>query len=199
MSSEATSGDLHPSGRDDVTAALVASARRLFTLRSPSSVTIKEIAADAGVNHGLVHRHIGSKLDLARLVIDDAAAEVRETLPSSDDPSDYVFAIIKGALSQPVFSRVLGWAVLEGISPSELASSSGLIRDAGSALAMCGVADAQQAVAELAVSTLGWTMFEEHLLAGALAGRNRDSVRQAHLDHVRHQIERLLNPSESAS
>ena len=64
---------------------------------------------------------------------------------------------------------------------------------------MCGVADAQQAVAELAVSTLGWTMFEEHLLAGALAGRNRDSVRQAHLDHVRHQIERLLNPSESAS
>jgi AcrR family transcriptional regulator len=44
--------------------ALLASAIELFAQHGPASVSIRDIARHAHVNHGLVHRHFGSKDDL---------------------------------------------------------------------------------------------------------------------------------------
>lgn len=58
-----------PVGRDAVSDALIASAARLFAERGLDDVSVRQIAADAGVNHALVFRHFGSKAGLLRAVL----------------------------------------------------------------------------------------------------------------------------------
>jgi len=186
-----------PLGRDEVRSALVASATRLFNAESPGKVAIKTIAAEAGVNHGLVHRHIGSKLDLAKLVLEAAASLVLADVGDGDDPVDQVLRIVDGAMSQPVFSRVLAWAMLEGIDATQLQSSSGLLREARRILDKAGVADAAQATADIAVATLGWTMYEDYLLVGPLDGRDRDAARQAHLLAIERNLRSLVEHDQN--
>jgi len=185
-----------PVGRDEVRSALVASATRLFNAESPGKVAIKTIAAEAGVNHGLVHRHIGSKLDLAKLVLEAAAALVLADVGDSDDPVDQVLRIVDGAMSQPVFSRVLAWAMLEGIDAAQLQSSSGLLREARTILDKAGVVDAAQATADIAVATLGWTMYEDYLLVGPLDGRDRAAARQAQLLAIERNLRALVDQDQ---
>ena len=48
-------------GRDAVRKALISAAARCFAGRGIGAVSVREIAKEAGVNHGLVHRHFGSK------------------------------------------------------------------------------------------------------------------------------------------
>ena len=45
---------------------LVAAARPLFASRGPSAVSLREVAAAAGVNYGLIYQYVGTKDDLLR-------------------------------------------------------------------------------------------------------------------------------------
>lgn len=63
--SEATVTDSSkPLGKEEVVAAVLAAASELFAERGPAATSIREVAARAGVNHGLLHRHFGSKRQL---------------------------------------------------------------------------------------------------------------------------------------
>jgi len=57
-----------PSRRDVTVLALVEAASSLFAERGPDGVSLREIAAMAGVNYGLIHQCVGSKEDLLNLV-----------------------------------------------------------------------------------------------------------------------------------
>src|ERR1700761_668758 len=50
-----------PLGRAEVVAAVLESAADLFADRGPAATSIRDIAAHSKVNHGLIHRHFGSK------------------------------------------------------------------------------------------------------------------------------------------
>jgi TetR/AcrR family transcriptional regulator, repressor for neighboring sulfatase len=56
--------------------ALLASAIELFARFGPASVSIREVARHAGLNHGLVHRHIGSKDDLITEALEVGASSL---------------------------------------------------------------------------------------------------------------------------
>jgi AcrR family transcriptional regulator len=58
-----------PHGRDEVVAALLDAAAKLFAESGPASVSLREVADAARVNVGLIHRHIGSKDDLLAAVL----------------------------------------------------------------------------------------------------------------------------------
>ena len=58
-----------PIGRAAVVDALIGSATELFAERGLDDVSVREIAAAAGVNHALVFRHFGSKAGLLRAVL----------------------------------------------------------------------------------------------------------------------------------
>lgn len=58
-----------PTGRDAVVDALIESATALFAERGLDDVSVREIAAAAGVNHALVFRHFGTKAGLLRAVL----------------------------------------------------------------------------------------------------------------------------------
>ncbi|MBV8348759.1 MAG: helix-turn-helix transcriptional regulator, partial [Mycolicibacterium sp.] len=63
-----------PTGRDEVTAAILDSAAELFAERGPAAASIREIAAHARVNHGLLFRHFGTKEQLVAAVLNHLAA-----------------------------------------------------------------------------------------------------------------------------
>lgn len=69
-------------GKDEVIAAVLRAASELFAEKGPAATSIREVAARAGVNHGLLHRHFGSKDQLLAATLQhlaDSAAALRET------------------------------------------------------------------------------------------------------------------------
>ncbi len=58
-------------------AAILESARRLFSEHNYKRVTMRDIAADAGVNHALVHRYFGTKEDVIHEILRREIDEMR--------------------------------------------------------------------------------------------------------------------------
>ena len=59
-----------PTGRDDLIDRFLDAAAELLTSNPPSAITGRRLAAAAGVNYGLLHRHIGSKNQALALAMD---------------------------------------------------------------------------------------------------------------------------------
>ena len=179
-------------GRKAVELSLVDAATRLFAARNPSSVTVREITAEAGVNHGLVHHYFGSKQGLLLAVLENLSARAAEPearragLAPGSPLARYVLVASrvlldgKGAIAgeqraelfaqlQRLFRTALGTRAAEQ-EPSPATSGGG--RDGNSA-ALVGVPEARPFLdlpaAQAIALVMGWLVFEPFLLEGALA------------------------------
>ena len=74
-----------PLGREEVVAAVLGSAADLFAERGPSATSIRDIAAHSRVNHGLIHRHFGTKDQLVGAVLDYLARHLADLLAQDAD------------------------------------------------------------------------------------------------------------------
>jgi TetR/AcrR family transcriptional regulator, repressor for neighboring sulfatase len=102
-----------PIGKDEVVAAVLEAASELFAERGPAATSIREVAARAGVNHGLLHRHFGSKSQLLAATLQhlaDSAAALRE----SGAPLEQLEA------AREVQARVMVRSTLDGFPIEEL-------------------------------------------------------------------------------
>jgi AcrR family transcriptional regulator len=109
-----------PYGRDAVVKALIESAADLFSKFGVDAISIRDIAARANVNHGLVHRHFGTKEVLRRKTQEHLAAVVRDEIGI---PEDFQDALLRGfgALQRvPAFWRVLARTFLDGEDHSDV-------------------------------------------------------------------------------
>lgn len=61
---------------DHIRSQLIQAAAPLMAERPISDIPVREIAAAAGVAHTLIYRHFGSKAELQRAVVEQAAAEM---------------------------------------------------------------------------------------------------------------------------
>jgi AcrR family transcriptional regulator len=104
-----------PLGRAEVVAAVLESAADLFAERGPAATSIRDIAARSRVNHGLIHRHFGSKDALVGAVLDHLGQHLAELLDARADGS-----VIGVAVDRQL--RVLARASLDGYSIGELQS-----------------------------------------------------------------------------
>ena len=131
------SGKIKIKGKEAVKTALIQSASLLFAHRGIAGVSVREIAQHAQVNHGLVHRHFGSKEGLVKAVLEHLSQEVHAHLESatpshpnleSDSTStELSFAAVLMSLFQNTESLGLHWkvlshALLEGMAPEQLQS-----------------------------------------------------------------------------
>lgn len=93
--------------------ALLAAAVQLFAEHGPASVSIRDIARYAGVNHGLVHRHFGSKVDLLAEAIEVGSGPLQSSAfpPDGFDIDGAVHAIHQGSPSARTIARLLVDAV----------------------------------------------------------------------------------------
>lgn len=105
-----------PQGRDAVRAAIIASARELFSTKGYAAVGVREIASHAGVNHGLVHRHFGSKEEVLRAVLQGMFSDVGALANSSLKPGspDFIEKLYPLAAARKQDWQILMRAVLDG-------------------------------------------------------------------------------------
>jgi AcrR family transcriptional regulator len=94
---------------DSTRDALLAAAVELFAERGPAAVSVRDVARHAGVNHGLVHRHFGSKDDLLAEAIEVGSFSL---LPGAFAPDGFdidgvVHALHHGSPSPRTIARAL--------------------------------------------------------------------------------------------
>jgi TetR/AcrR family transcriptional regulator, repressor for neighboring sulfatase len=93
--------------------ALLTSAMELFARHGPASVSIRDVARHAGVNHGLVHRHFGSKEDLIAAALD---AAVSPLLPGALASGGFDLAdVVLVAHRDPTSTKLIARALVDGL------------------------------------------------------------------------------------
>jgi TetR/AcrR family transcriptional regulator, repressor for neighboring sulfatase len=102
-----------PLGRAEVVAAVLESAAELFAERGPAATSIRDIAAHSKVNHGLIHRHFGSKDRLVGAVLDHLGQHLAGLLDAGADGSTIGEAVDRQL-------RVIARTSLDGYAIGEL-------------------------------------------------------------------------------
>jgi AcrR family transcriptional regulator len=151
-----------PHGRVEVMAAVQAAAVELLADYGPREVTVRGVAARAGVNHALIHRHYGTKDALIRAVVTEQSRQLgarAAELPNADAAT-----MLRLLQDQPAYWRVIARITLD--DPTLLAGQQ--LPAAAAALAMiAGGPDADEATrvaaAVAAATALGWLVFGPHL------------------------------------
>jgi TetR/AcrR family transcriptional regulator, repressor for neighboring sulfatase len=114
---ESTTADgRRPSGRDEVVEALLDAANRLFAAKGPADVSLRAIAREANVNHGMVHRHFGTRDDLVDRLLERMAANWTAFAQSADDFTAAVEPMLgqddSAESSAGAWLRLLAWSLL---------------------------------------------------------------------------------------
>lgn len=107
-----TSNPGKPTGREAVRRAVLGTARRVFAARGPRA-PLREVAEVAGVNLGLIHRHIGNKDDLLAAVLESGLRHGSARIDVHDDAGAAIRTMLLGATANPDFSRLLLWLSLD--------------------------------------------------------------------------------------
>ncbi|MEM6108916.1 helix-turn-helix domain-containing protein [Mycobacterium sp. 050272] len=165
-----------PTGRDEVVAAILESAADLFAERGPAAASIRDIAARARVNHGLVFRHFGNKEQLVGAVLNHEAAELSKLIDAGAELPEIATAGTRQL-------RILSQALLDGYPVAQLQTS---FPAADRLLAEVRPLHASDDAARLATAhavalLLGWQLFESFIrsafgLRDVSADALRDSI-----------------------
>jgi TetR/AcrR family transcriptional regulator, repressor for neighboring sulfatase len=105
-----------PTGRDEVVEALLDAAELLFARDGPADVSLRSIARAAEVNHGLVHRHFGTRDDLVDQLLARMAARWTAELEASGDYSGAIDSILgtddEASATAGAWIRLLAWSLV---------------------------------------------------------------------------------------
>lgn len=159
-----------PRGREQVRAALIQAAAELFAERGPARVSVRDVAARAGVNHGLVHQYFGSKRALLGEVLEFLGEGI------SARAEEVEITDLLEATAGNAFWRVLARAILDGEDVRKLQRSFptvGRIVDFFTDLRAQGRLDDfdPKILSALVVGLgLGWLLFEPFLIPAARLG-----------------------------
>jgi AcrR family transcriptional regulator len=173
---------------------ILAAARELFAAHGVDGVSVRQIAAAAGVNHALVHRYFGTKSDMvAEILLAEGEAmsamgkpdaEAGESLAAFRDIMEYI--LTDGQTSLLLMLR----AEIDGLEPESLLGGAplrplGLLgawlaeRGAG------GVTDPQALAVLLGAAIMGFSAVQPMLSAGVgLETEDPAEVRRRFIDAV---------------
>jgi AcrR family transcriptional regulator len=105
-----------PTGRDEVVEALLDAAARLIATSPPDEVSLRGIARAADVNHGLVHRHFGTRDDLIERLLERTARHWTAELETTGDYRHAMESILgtdeEAEASAGTWLRLLAWSLL---------------------------------------------------------------------------------------
>ena len=175
-----------PHGRDEVRSAVLTATSALVAERGPDGFSVREIAARAGVNHALVHRHFGTKADvLEQMLAADAeavvAAVLESGLPTSGTAGPEVVAELLDLLAaRPSYWRTLVHAVLD--SPEAAVPGTASTTELFSGLWRGGDEDRAVATSVAGMAVLGWLIFGRFMTEAT--GAEAEDVRRAVAEQV---------------
>jgi len=106
-----------PHGKEAVRAALIEAAGDLFARNGILAVSVRDIAKRAQVNHGLIHRHFGSRDGVVQAAIEHMSRQVISQLPPLRDNESLLELLQQGF--QATARRDQYWKVLAHIVLTE--------------------------------------------------------------------------------
>ena len=167
-----------PTGRDAVATALLNAAAQEFAERGFHAASVRAIAQRAHVNHGLVHRHFGSKSQLLDAVIREFAPRAARDLGRQSR------AEAARAQDTALLFRVLTRALLDGVEIGNQAKHPVMDWAIGQAVARTGAepTDVRVGVTHAVALHLGWLLFGPFLTSSA-------ELSDAEIAHARGGIE----------
>lgn len=112
--SSAPGGRARPTGRDEIYDAVLDAAERRFAADGPTGVSLREIAREAGVTYGLVHRHFGTKEQLIEQLLQRYAERWRAQLPTIGGYTDALEFLLGPGPETGAYLRLLAWTLLSG-------------------------------------------------------------------------------------
>ena len=154
-------------------AALTQAAAEEFADRGYNAASVRAIGARARVNHGLVHRHFGSKANLLHAVLDDLSDRVARELTASPETRT------RRTSDAALFQRVLARAMLDGADLGGQRTHP--IMDWAVAQAVDNTGgtpdEVRMGVLHALALELGWSLFEPFLVGAS--GLTDDAAREA--------------------
>ena len=107
-----------PRGKEAVQDALIQAAALRFAASGITAVSLRDIAQQAQVNHGLIHRHFGSKQGLLHATIEKLSADIAKRLGPTQD-RELLVSLLRltfvETYSQQQFWRILSHLMLEDV------------------------------------------------------------------------------------
>ena len=175
--------------------AILAAARELFAAHGVDGVSVRQIAAAAGVNHALVHRYFGAKSDMvAAILASETEAMSSLSRPDADEAESLV--ALRAALEYVLTERrttllLMLRAEIDGLAPELLLDGAaarplGLLESwlAGHGSADPG-ADPQALALVLGAAVFGLAALQPMLTVGAgLEDEVADVVRRRSIDVI---------------
>jgi AcrR family transcriptional regulator len=160
-----------PHGRDQVVESIIDATLSLWSVKGPAELSLRSIAARAGVNYGLVHRHFRTKEAVIKAAMDRVVERSVQFVGDSTDLVEAMDRVLPP--STGAHSRLLAWAILQyfvdDVLPSEDAFLSRLRElaavDVDSAAPDADVLAKVKAGSMLA-TLYGWKLFEPYLIRG---------------------------------
>ncbi|HEX2576959.1 MAG TPA: helix-turn-helix domain-containing protein [Aquihabitans sp.] len=175
-----------PRGGPEVRRALIVAAAELFARRGPGAVTVREVAAAAGVNHGLVHHYFGGKDLLVGAVLDHLAEQAAEEVATRVDPS----VIYADGGPTAMHGRIVAHLLVGGADPAPLRRSfpamdalRARFRDGG-----LPPDEASERSAQVVAMIMGWQFFEPFLTEANGLELSAESRRRILDDAVRRLV-----------
>jgi TetR/AcrR family transcriptional regulator, repressor for neighboring sulfatase len=141
---------------DEIVDAVAEGAHDLFVQRSPSAVSLREIAARAEVNLGLIHRYVGSKDDVIALVLARHTAAAKVLIHGSTT-EEVLAGVADIVVNRPGTGRLLAGLILDGRDIAALKGDFPLVDQLNT--------DSHDIEAAMAYAlALGWEIFGQPLL-----------------------------------
>ena len=173
----AVPGDDHrPHGEQEVKEAIVAAAARLFAEKGPTATSLREIASVAGVNHGLIHRHFGTKRQLVRAVHDHLAERLAAADPFGEATLDSALRAFHTLEDDRAYWTVLTRAMLDGelgeVLSSDLPGARRMVETLEAALPDGAPIGAADLVAMGFAFSLGWLLLRDFIQVATGGGDN---------------------------
>ena len=170
-----------PQGRDEIRAAVISAARELVAERGPDGFSVRDIAARAGVNHALVHRHFGTKAEVLQEVLETESAlvagAVAEWRSSGTGSPEELLSVLAAF---PSYWRALVHAVLE--APDVAVPGTAVTTELFASL-WRGLDPSRAASTTVAAGTvLGWIIFGSFMTE--TTGADPDEVRRIAAEQV---------------
>lgn len=157
---------------DHPATAILVAAAELFQQRSPSAVSLREIAKRAGVNYGLIHHYYGTKDAILAELLRRGSVNGAERMRDSASIDDALAALTTPG-ERSTHARMLAWALLDGVDPAKLVAVSPTITKLTELIAAAEAAQGSAAdgpdprvLAATTVSAiLGWNFFRPFVAA----------------------------------
>ncbi len=192
-----------PRGREAVREALIAAGARLFAEHGHAAVSVREVAREAGVNHGLVHRHFGSKEGLVLAVMSRLADGVANRMGPTTTTESLRDLLLRafGATEEGQHWRILARAMLDGEPVADLQGEFPVVRRmvAAARRQSSDSLSAEALVSFLLSLGLGLVLFEPYLRAATAQDQEQwaETRRELGALALRLSEARSTNPSGS--